>query len=84
MFAAILARLRGMVSTPTDVETTSIVDELCAELERLATEQHRDIEADEIIAAWCPRCHARRKAKALAMRRWRAKRRGTFDPVKCG
>jgi hypothetical protein len=73
---AFLARLRGVASTPTAVETTDIVNQLCAELERLAAEQHRDIEADEIIAAWCPRCHARRKAKALAMRRWRAKRRG--------
>ena len=45
-------------------------------LERLElfTPEHRDHTAGKVIAALCPICHARRKAKALAMRRWRAQR----------
>jgi hypothetical protein len=70
-----------MVSTPYVETTASLADELYQELERLTADQGRPIEADEIIAAWCPRCNARRRAKAEAMRRWRAKRR---SPVKRG
>jgi hypothetical protein len=73
MWATILARL-GMVSTPNVETTASLADELYGELERLTAEQGRPIEADEIISSWCPRCNARRRAKAEAMRRWRAKR----------
>jgi hypothetical protein len=55
--------------------TASLADELYQYLEQLTAEQGRPIEADEIISAWCPRCNARRRRKAEAMRRWRAKRR---------
>jgi len=54
--------------------TASLADELYQELERLTEEQGHPIDATEIISAWCPRCNARREAKRLAMRRWRAKR----------
>jgi hypothetical protein len=74
MWAAILARLRGMVSTPYVETTASLADELYQYLEQLTIEQGHPIDATEIISAWCPRCNARRRAKAEAMRRWRAKR----------
>ena len=46
-------------------------------LERLElfTPEHRERAASRAIASLCAVCHARRKKKALAMRRWRAQRR---------
>jgi hypothetical protein len=53
--------------------TASLANELETQLERLAAE-HREQEAEQIIASLCPVCARRREAKALAMRKWRAKR----------
>jgi hypothetical protein len=67
-------------TTPTDVETTQqLVDELLQRLDEVTAEQReRDAEgvAASIFALLCPHCAKRREAKRLAMRRWRAKRRG--------
>jgi hypothetical protein len=51
-----------------------LVDTLMNRLEAFAPELREGV-APMAIAALCPRCYARRKKKALAMRRWRAKRR---------
>jgi hypothetical protein len=68
------AKIRNVVSKIMPVDTTaSLADELEMQLERLAAE-HREQEAAQVIAALCPVCAARREAKALAMRKWRAKR----------
>jgi hypothetical protein len=75
MFATILARLRGMVSTPEQVETASMAEQLFAEITQIAVEQNRKLDFGEFAAAFCPVCAARRKAKAAAQRRWRHKRR---------
>ena len=50
-----------------------LANELLARLE-LFTPEHRERAASRAIASLCAVCHERRKAKALAMRRWRAKR----------
>ena len=68
-----------MVETATmDVETTQqLADELMARLDEVTIEQQQqDAEgvAASIFALLCPHCARRREAKALAMRRWRAKR----------
>jgi hypothetical protein len=61
-----------------DVETTQqLADELMVRLDEVTAEQiEHDAEgvAAAIFALLCPHCAKRRKAKALAMRRWRAKR----------
>ena len=80
MFATLLARLRSWVSTPHDVETASIAEQLFAEITQIANEQNRKLDFGEFAAAFCPVCAARRAAKAAAQRRWRAKR----GPVKRG
>jgi hypothetical protein len=74
MFATIIARLCGLVSTPAEVETASIAEQLFDEITQIAIEQNRSLDFGEIAAAFCPVCAARRPAKAEAMRRWRAKR----------
>jgi len=67
-------KIRNVVSTIMPVDTTaSLANELGTQLERLAAE-HREQEAERVIAALCPVCARRREAKALAMRKWRAKR----------
>ena len=50
-----------------------LADKLLERLELFAPE-HRECAALRAIAALCPRCAARRKAKVLAMRKWRANR----------
>jgi hypothetical protein len=75
MWATILARLRGVVSTPEQVETASIAEQLFAEITQIATEQNRQLDFGEFAAAFCPVCAARRRAKAATQKRWRIKRR---------
>jgi hypothetical protein len=84
MFATILARLRGWVSTPEQVETASIAEQLCAEIAQIAIEQNRSLDFGELAAAFCPVCAARRQAKAAAQRRWRAKRRSATREALAG
>jgi len=50
-----------------------LANELLERLE-LFTPEHRERAASRVIASLCAVCHERRKKKALAMRRWRAKR----------
>jgi hypothetical protein len=75
MFATIRARLRRWISTPEQVETASIAEQLFDEITQIAIEQNRKLDFGEFAAAFCPVCAERRKAKAAAQRRWRAKRR---------
>jgi hypothetical protein len=60
-----------------EVSTQQLADELMQRLDQVTAEQiEQDAEgtAASIFALLCPHCAKRRKAKALAMRRWRAKR----------
>ena len=50
-----------------------LANELLERLE-LFTPEHRERAASRVVASLCAVCHERRKAKALAMRKWRAKR----------
>jgi hypothetical protein len=63
-----------MVSTPVEVETTSIAEQLFDEITQIAIEQNRSLDFGEIAAAFCPVCAQRRQRKAAAQRRWRARR----------
>jgi hypothetical protein len=72
MFATILARLRGMVSTPEQVETASMAEQLFAEITQIAVEQNRKLDFGEFAAAF-----VRSAQRAARLRRRRSEDGGT-------